>query len=519
MLSNPSRASRPAAGDSMRNALFGLSSWLLPLLVTIVVTPVVVRALGAERFGLLALALGAGGYALGLTPARALLRQLATYRAGHELPRAGELLATATLLTVALGTLLGLLLAVSSGWLARSVLRLPEDLRAVAAQALLLAAIGVPFGMLSQVFAAVPQALRRIDLYGRLTTLLAVVLVGGNGVLALTGFGVTALVGWNVAASALGAGAYFALTRRLLPDAGPLWRGDFRLVRSLVRFSSAVIGYQTFGTLLLLFERVWIMRGLGSAEVAYYVVPMTVAVFLHAAISSLALAFFPLASEATARQDFAELRAVYSRASKYASALVALAVVTLGVAARPLLELWIDAQFAERSATVLAIQAVAFGLVAISIVPWQVAEALDRPALNAGLTFAWLLLGSALVVALTPRFGIVGVATARLLSMICLPFYLARVERLVFGGFLWRGWLRSAAFLLAAAGVAGLLESWTLARLPLSWWALATAAGLGACAFAACLRLSGHFDGGDVRWLRERLTSALRTPQVASVAD
>lgn len=519
MRPHPSPAPRPAAGDSVRHALFGLASWLLPLLLTVVVTPIVVRALGTERYGLLALVLGAGGYALGLTPARALIQQLAVYRAADQLQRAGALLATATLFTLALGGILGLLLAASSGWLAHSVLRLPEDLRDLAAQALLLAGCGVPLAMLSQLFAAVPQAQRRIDLYSRLTTLLAIALVGGNWALAAAGFGVSALVGWSLATSALGAGTFLVLARRLLPGAGPLWRGDRRLVRPLLRFSAAVLGYQTFGTLLLLFERVWIMRELGSAEVAYYVVPMTVAVFLHAAISSLALAFFPLAAEASAREDFVALRAVYARAAKYAAALVAWAVVTLSVAARPLLALWLDGKFAERSANVLVLQAVAFGLMAIAIVPWQVAEALGRPALNADLTLAWLVLGSGLVVVLAPHYGIVGVAMARLLGMLCLPFYVARVERLVFGSFLWRGWLRTAALLLAAAAAAGLLEAWALTRLPLAWWALAAATGLGAVAFAACLRLSGHFDSGDVRWLRERLVAALRPPRIASVSE
>ena len=373
--------------------------------------------------------------------------------------------------------------------------------------------------MLSQTFSAVPQAFRRFDLFGRLTTLLAIVLIGGNGVLALNGYGVLALVGWSILTTATGAIAFFSVANHLLPDIGTLWRVDRSLAHSLLRFSAGVTAYQTFGTLLLLFERVWIMRELGSAAVAFYVVPMTVAVFLHAAIASLALALFPLASEATARDDLSGLRAVYARASKYAGALIAWSVVTVCVAGRPLLGLWLDSSFADRSATVLSIHAVAFGLVALTIVPWNVADALGRPSLNAGLALAWLLVGAALVVALTPRFGIAGAAAGRLLSMVCLPFYVARVERLVFGRFRWREWLRTLSFLLAASGLSGLLESWALARLPEAWWALAVAAALSALVFAAFLRLSGHFDAGDVAWLRERLLAALSGPRAAATPD
>ncbi len=515
MPSSHSPSTHPAAGDSVRNALFGLFSWLLPLLLTIGVTPVVVRSLGAERFGLLALVLGAGGYALGLTPARALLRQLAAHRADDRMQLAGGLVATAMLLTLALGAALGLGLALSSGFLARSVLRLPGELRGVAAQALLIAALGVPLGMLGQLFAAVPLALRRIDLYTRWTTLLAILLVAGNCVLALAGFGVQALVGWNVATSAVGAGVYFKLTRRLLPRASPRGGLNPALARHLLHFSAAVLVYQTCGTLLLLFERFWIARELGSAEVAYFVVPMTIAVYLHAAVTSLTLALLPLATEASARADFAELRAVYTRASRYSAALIAWSVTAVSVAARPLLELWLDGSFAERSATVLVLQASAFGLVALAVVPWQMAEALDRPGLNAGLALAWLAVGGALVVALTPRYGIAGVATARLLAMVCLPFYFARVERLIFGRFLWRGWRRTLAWLLAAAALAGFVESSLLARLPTSWASLALAVGLGGLVFAGCLRLSGLLDTDDVAWLRRRLRAAWRSPRAA----
>ncbi len=494
--------------DSARNAASGLLSWLVPFLLALVVTPAVVHSLGAELYGVYALVVGLGAYTLGLTPAQAVIREVAAYRArGHE-GRLGSVVSAAMLLTSTIGLLLAVGLGLGADWVATAVLEVAPGSRPAAVASLRIFAIGIPLAMSSQVLSAVPQGLQRLDLYGRVVVAVAVVLLGGNLALAYAGAGLAAFVAWSVSATAIGCGVFLVVAQRLLP--GALFARPPRLPElvPLARFGVTVSARQTVANLLLLFERVWIVRTLGAAALTFYAIPMLVTVSLHAFIASSALSFYPLASDAYARGDVAGLRVAYGRALKVAAPLIALPVITLVVSGSPLLSLWMGADFAQRSAPVLALHAATFGLVALMVVPWQTADALGRPGWNAGLSLAWLLVSGVLMIWWTPRFGIVGAAAARLAGLVGVPFYAARIEAWLFGGPLWRFWGRTLALLTLAAAVSAGAQLAALRLLP-PGWGLVTALGGGSLAFVAGLWIVRFFDAGERQWLRRRLAALL----------
>jgi O-antigen/teichoic acid export membrane protein len=314
------------------------------------------------------------------------------------------------------------------------------------------------------------------------------------------------LVVWSTSTAAIGCVAFIVIARRLLPGALFGRVLDWPAIQSLTRFGASVAARQTLGNLLLLFERVWIVRTLGASALTFYAVPMLVALSLHAFIASSALSFYPLASEAYARDDLEGLRVGYSRALKIAAPLIALPVVTLTVVGAPLLTLWMGPEFAERSATVLSVHAVTFGIVALMVVPWQTADALGRPGWNATLSLVWLLVGGVLMVGLTPRFGIVGAAAARLLGLVAVPFYAARIEKWLFGAVQWRFWARTLGLLAVAGGGAGVLE---MALLPLlvPGWNVAAACAGGALVFLGILRGLGYLEHDERKWLGLRVAA------------
>ncbi|MEZ5333269.1 MAG: hypothetical protein R2991_14790 [Thermoanaerobaculia bacterium] len=339
--------------DSARNAASGLLSWLVPFLLALVVTPAVVHSLGAERYGVYALVVGLGAYALGLTPAQPVIREVAAYRArGHE-GRLGSVMSAAMLLASTIGLLLAVGLGLGAEWVATSVLEVAAGSRQAAVQALRIFAIGIPLAMSSQVLGAVPQGFQRFDLYGRVVVSMAVVLLGGNLALAAAGAGLAAFVAWSVSATAIGCGVFLVMAQRLLPGALLARPPSVPELAPLARFGVTVSARQTVANLLLLFERAWIVRTLGAAALTFYVVPMLVTLSLHAFIASSALSFYPLASDAYARGNVAGLRIAYARALKIAAPLIVLPVITLVVSGAPLLSLWMGAGVHQRSAGVL----------------------------------------------------------------------------------------------------------------------------------------------------------------------
>ncbi len=81
----------------LRSAFFGFISWLLPLGLTFYATPLVVRRLGVEEYGLYALVLGFVSYSFTFSIGRAVTKYVAEFRATGETEKINEVLAATPL--------------------------------------------------------------------------------------------------------------------------------------------------------------------------------------------------------------------------------------------------------------------------------------------------------------------------------------------------------------------------------------------------------------------------------------
>jgi O-antigen/teichoic acid export membrane protein len=492
-----------------RNVLFGFLSWFLPLGFTFAFTPLIVRGLGAEGYGLYALVMGFISYSFSFSIGRAITRYVSAYHASRQTERIGEVLSSTLILNLCVSFLSAGALALLTGWLVTRVLNIPLGLQPQARLAFYLASVGLIFTMLSQVLNAVPQAVQRFDVYSLIATSAGITTIAGNALLVWMDFGATALIAWNVAATALSCVAYLVASRRLLPEARLTLQIKRDVLVGIIKFSSAVTAYQVMANLLLLFERSWLTRSLGTASVTYYVVPITIAVYIHAFISSLTLMIFPMVSEAGARQDSARLQAIYTRAFKYISMMVVFLSLTLAVGSRQILSNWLGADFAQNSSGVLAIQAAVFGLMAMLIVPWQIADGLGFPGSNALLGLWWLVATVLLALFFTPRLGLMGMAYSRLIPMLITPVYILYVERRVFGRNLWQFWRRVCLSLFVSGGLTAVIEVLLFRHLPEGWLWLVINTGVGALLFWSLLLITRFMDTDEQQWLRRFFSRAV----------
>lgn len=488
--------------SSSHNVLFGFLSWLLPLGFTFALTPLIVHGLGAESYGLYALVMGFVAYSFTFNVGRAITKYISAYHANGQAERTGEILSNTLLINVIIGGLSAVALALSANVLVTTVLRISPAMQSQARLAFYMASIGLFLTMVSQVFSAVPQAVHRFDVYSLVTTLIGVMSIGGNAFLVWRGHGVIALVTWNAIVTGVGCVAFYIASRRLLPEAHLGARFKSELLTGIIRFSGAVIVYQVLANLLLLFERGWLTHSLGSAAVTYYVVPMTIGIYIHAFISSLTLVLFPLASEAGARSDTAGLYAIYTRAFKYICVLVVFMSLTASIGSWQLLSNWLGEDFAAKAAVVLSIQAVVFGILALQIIPWQIADGLGFPWLGALLSLWWLVSTVSLAIFLTPRMGIQGMALSRLLPMVVTPIFVIVVERIAFGRILWEFWKRTGVALILSGSIAALLQYFLYRNLPHGWLWLFLVVGLSGGAYVGMLLVTRYMDRDEQKWLR-----------------
>jgi O-antigen/teichoic acid export membrane protein len=483
-----------------RSVIFGFLSWLLPCALTFITTPIIVRHLGAADYGIYVLVLGFISYTFAFNIGRAVTKYVAEYHTINQTNRINQVLSATLILNLLVGSLGAVILSLSTNDLVLGVLQIETDLQRKAIVSFQLAALTIALWMVGQVFSSVLQALGRFDLFSQITFAMSAMLSVGNVALAWADYGVVVLLSWNLITVSLSGAVFFTAARRLLPEFRLTVLPNREVILLVGKFSAGIVAYQILGNLLFFFERTWITRQLGAESLTFYVVPMMLSFYIHHFISSLTLVLFPMASELSSLQDKAKLFSLYQRTTKYVCLLVAFMGVTLSVASREFLTLWLGADFSERSTWVFVFHIVTYSLMAISIVSWQMIDGYGLPFYNALLNAVFFLIGVSLIITLVVPFGIEGAALARLGSVIPIPIFILLVERRVFGASLWNFWRQIVFKLALSAAVSGAVVYFMLAKLPFGWMGLILSAFVGGLIYLSALLALNFLDDEERRW-------------------
>ena len=154
---------------------------------------------------------------------------------------------------------------------------------------------------------------------------------------------------------------------------------------------------------------------LGSRQLAYYAVCVQLAQQIHG-LPAAAFAFlFPLISsryEQTGRVGLQELFKRYMGLNVVFAAVLAAPLILFG---RPILTLWMGSDFASHAHALLAILAVAYGLLSINVVPHYTLLGLGQVRFVSIANLAGGVLSLIGVAALLPIIGLTGAGVGRLL--------------------------------------------------------------------------------------------------------
>lgn len=500
-----------------RNMLLSGLTWLVAAIVSFFAVRIVVNGLGADAYGVIAMASAFTGYlaVLDLGLGQGIIRYLSMFvalRHGRAMRQlAWRVLGYFTAAGV-VGTVAMWLLA---PWLTASVLKVPAVLLAQTVLAFRIAGAAFGLGMVAAVVAFVPEAFLRYDLVTWLNVTVGSATVAGPAVLVLLGYGLIPVMWFSVAAAAVTCVCWGLAATRLVksvPNEGPplaeYWKGflGFSLKNGVNRVWSAV---QTPTSQLV----VGIAGGVAAA--AYFQVPMLISGKVTSLLSRLSTVLLPTGSQLVAEGEHGALIALYERSSRLFYVLNASVVGAVVVFSSPLLGYWINAKFAQEGAVAFALLTLAVGLNAASMTASQINMALGRPGVNLAFSLANSIINLGTVYPLTVLFGISGTALSGLLAAGVVPFFLAYSHRKVLNASTWEVfrdcYLRATIAVVAVSG-----GSWFLLR-PLASGLWTTIALVGVCAalcLAACVAL-----GVVARPDWESLLSALRPAQKAPRAN
>lgn len=496
-----SRSNGQTGRSVVRSILYGFSTWLFPLVLSFIATPIIVGALGNEDYGIYVLVLGFIGYSFNLNFVRAVTKELAQSRASGDEKRIGDVISASLMLNVPMGLLGMIVLVAAAEWLVSDVLLVAPADRLKTVYAFYLAS-GILFcTMLNQFVNAILQGLHRFDIFSRLFNLNTGLLLAGNAALAWMGYGLNVLLLWNlcVLASIVLLGG--VICRSLLPGFRLNLSFSNPALRNILAFSAGIIGYQVLSNGLLLFERGWLMRKLGPEDVTFYVVPLTLAIYIHGFIASLMLVMFPLTSELGGDRE--RLERLYAKATRMTVFLVFFILSSALVMGREFLTAWLGGTFANESTVLLSIHAVTFSIVAIQVVSWQMMEGLGRTTYNFAVFCVCLVIALFLMVTLAEEYGGTGVAIARLAGFGTIFLSVFVAERLVFGSVKAMFWLKAASAFALAAVLSALSEYGLLMALPSGWPALFAAGALGFAVYVGVSLLTGGITRDEKTLVRE----------------
>ncbi|MGI8408519.1 MAG: oligosaccharide flippase family protein [Pyrinomonadaceae bacterium] len=487
----------------LKNTAFSIFSWVFPLCLAFISTPLLVKGLGNEQYGIYAIALGFVSFAFSSGVGRIAAKYIAELRASGETEKLSEAVSATIWLTVVIGLLQAIILALAAPYIVSEILLISPDTGKQVLLALYLAAAGGMFLMISYVFQFMLHGISRFDRLAWITNLSAVLLNAGNVLLMLYGFGVLVILIWNAIVFALIGFLYYWGSMRLLPEFHFVFRINKGTAKSVAAYASSIVLYQALTSILFIFERTWIVRKFGPEALTFYVVPLMLAIYMHGLLASFVQVLFPVVNELLL--DLDKLKRLYQKSTKAAFVIIVFIVGTYVAGGKMFLQLWMNDEFAERSYSLLLILSITFGINAVGMIVWQLAEAFKYPGLNAFSAAIWMIVSIPLMAAAADGWQMEGIAFARLLGVlptIPMIFYIEkRFLGHIFLGF-WLGMIFRAAI---AACAMIIVESQLLSRFGTGWLSLASGFASGTIVFCSVLVLLGFITRDERIIIREML--------------
>jgi O-antigen/teichoic acid export membrane protein len=342
-----------------RNALSSYLGTFVSIVLAVVVTPVLVRGLGKEAYGVWGLAMSAVLY-LGLLNfgfGNATVKFVAASYSRGDTDELRRIIATSAFSLM----IPGLLILVASPGLALLfpvIFHVPHSLVVPAMVLVVLAAVDLAFAISSDTFGATLIGLQRYDLLNMTVAGTALVQAAAWTVIVLLGGGLIPLGVATVTVSLVGQLARYTLVRRSI-GANVLRRRYFsrRLARTLLGMSGWIGLAEVSDTVIGGLDGIVVGLVAGVPQAAVYLVGQKLAGLGNGVTTPVANLFYPHAASLAAKDDHDALRATVYAGTRISLALAIPALLVLAVLAKPALDIWVGSGYEQAALVVIFLSA------------------------------------------------------------------------------------------------------------------------------------------------------------------
>jgi len=367
-----------------RNTIWNLVGQGAPLLVALFAIPLLIKGMGADRFGVLTLAWAVVGYFslfdLGL--GRALTKLVAEKLGAEQAEDIPRLICTALALMGMLGIIGALVAASISPWLVYDILKIPQALQGETLNAFYLLSLSIPVVISAIGLRGVLEAHQRFDLTNIVRIPLGIFTFLGPLIVLPFSNSLFPMVAVLVGVRILTCGVFLALCLRQVPALRHNIKPQRAMVRPLISFGSWMTVTNIVGPLMVYLDRFLIGALISVTAVAYYATPYEVVTKLWLISGALIGVLFP-AFSTTLVQNRARTARLFGRGINYiflALFPLSLIIVTL---AHEGMTLWLGVEFADNSSFVLQWLAIGVFINSIAQIPFALVQGAGRPDLTA----------------------------------------------------------------------------------------------------------------------------------------
>ncbi len=445
----------------VRNTALNLFGLALPLAVGFVTIPMVVRALGNERFGILALVWVVFGYFglfdLGL--GRTTTRSVADALGRNETAKIPAVLWTTVHLQTAFGLTAAALSHLAAPLIVRRVLNIPGGFVDETILTLRLVGWSLPVMFVSSSFRGVLEAAQRFDLVNAVKVPVNVLFYALPLVGTALGFKLPGIVVLLVLSRALALVVWGAMSLRVLPALRTKPALHRELVRPLFSFSGWLGLSGILYAVTTSLDRVVIGSLLTVEAVTFYSAPYEAINRIGVVPGSLSMVLFPAFSFLDGGGRTERTESLFARSTKFLLLSTGPVFILLAFFAGDFLRLWLGPDFAAQSTFVVVVLAAGFLVNTVVAVPNNYLMGIGRVDIAPKYQAFELVAFTGLSWAGAKLWGIKGVAAASALRFVAFSVFLMaasfRPGRIRFG-FVWKNGLARVLVGLAlfAAGLA-----------------------------------------------------------------
>lgn len=337
--------------QSAINMITSGGGFILPIMINFFITPILLRFLGEERYGLQSLMLVISGYfaIMDLGIDIPITKYLAEDHAKNDKISVGRLLNTTFVIYTVVGFLGAGIIFIMRDLLADSIFKISPDLRHDAVIVFVLSGVGFALNTISSWGRACLNGLQRYDIANiiRVVTMLFSSVIGLVAV--YFGYGVIGFVAIRVIGYALS--ALFCLYYPFIVIPYYKFRPclDISIIKRVAPYLGMGLILRASGFVVTGLDRTFLGMWTGVASVAVYSVIWNVITPTIGLMNSVFNFFFPLTSELHASGDMERLRKIFLKTSKFQSAVVLLIFPLLMIFGDIFLRLWVGDSIADQA--------------------------------------------------------------------------------------------------------------------------------------------------------------------------